>query len=279
MADPVLASGFAPVAAGPVRRAYVDGPFGQVHLRCTGALQDGRPPIWLLHQSPKSGAEMEALMAALAPHRTCVAPDAPGHGGSDAPPSQAEATIEAYARSVWAAVDAIGHGQIDLFGNHTGSMVAVEMVRQRPEQVGRLVLVSAPVLSPEEAAAFAAAFAPIPLDDAGTRYRVMWDRIRDAVGADAPLAFRARSLLQNLMGGEGHEWGHGAAFAHAGLFASHLAALRHPVTILNPGDELAEATRRAGPLLRNGVVLERPDWTHGLLETRIEALVAILKAR
>jgi len=76
--------------------------------------------------------------------RRVVGVDNPGHGESDVP--EKPVGIEGYARAVWAVIDALGLGQIDLVGYHTGTKVATEMAWQRPDDVGRIVMISALVL-------------------------------------------------------------------------------------------------------------------------------------
>ena len=62
-----------------LRRAYVDGPYGQLHLRIAG---HGTPLI-LLHQSPLSGDQFSAVLPLLAEAGFCaVAMDTPGFGDS-----------------------------------------------------------------------------------------------------------------------------------------------------------------------------------------------------
>jgi pimeloyl-ACP methyl ester carboxylesterase len=256
-----------------LRRTYVDGQFGQIHLRMGGA----GAPLYLLHQSPKSGLEMDTLGRLLAQQRCVVAPDYPGYGLSDPPPGQTAATIAAYAEAVWAVADHLGHPRVQLFGNHTGAMVAAEMARQQPDRVGAIAMISAPILTPQEAADFDAYFQPIPLDAAGTRFSTMWARIAAVAAPGVTLEMKARSFLQNLFGGEAYEWGHHAAFAYAARFAETLAALACPVLVFNPADELAPATRRAAAILRTGRVVEKPDWGHGLLEVKAAALAAELR--
>lgn len=258
------------------RRAYVDGPFGQVHLRGVRArVVPCKRPLYALHQSPKSGLEMEKLLACFM-DRDAVAPDYPGYGLSDPPPAEAAATIEAYAESVWAIADALGHERIDLFGNHTGAKVAAAMAMACPQRVGAVVMVSAALLTEEERAAFEAYFQPVPLDAAGTRFTTMWARIHRHAGPGVTLEMKARSFLQNMMGGEAYEWGHAAAFAYDAPFREALATLPHPILVLNPDDELTEATRRAAGLLRRGRVLELPGWGHGLLELHAAELAALI---
>ena len=246
------------------KRSYVDGPHGQMHLRTCG--DPGDPPVMLLHMSPKSSRSFEAVMPELAAAgRFVAAPDYPGYGESDPVPEGEAVTVEAYAESCWAVADALGLGPLDLAGHHTGSKVATEMAYQRHGAVRRLVLISAAVLTPEEQAGYAASYQPIPLDEAGTRFRRMWDLIVQHRGPGMTLEMMAEALAENLRGGERYEDGHHAAFAYNRVFAERARALPHPVLVLNPKDDLWAITPRAAELFADVRVEDHPEWGHGFL--------------
>lgn len=259
------------------RRGYVDGVFGQIHYRISKPEDAAKaPPLYCLHQSPKSSLEFEKFMVAASKDRTVVAPDYPGYGMSDAPPEEAQATIPAYAEAMWTVADALGHDLIDLFGNHTGAKVATEMTVNRPLSVGGISMISAAVLTKEERAAFEDMFLPIPLDETNTRMKIGWERILERRSSETPLETLDRSLYMNMMGGEAYEWGHAAAFAYDEPFIEALKTLDHRMTILNPADDLQEATRRAEPLLKNGEIIELPQWGYNFMSDSPETVAEIL---
>ena len=136
---------------------------------------------------------------------------------------------------------------IDVLGYHTGSLVAAEAARQRPDQVGRIVMISAPVLTDDELSQLHDVYAEIPLDIAGTRFRKLWDSVVAHKGPGATLEMLAMSFAENLRAGENYEWGHRAAFAYAPGFPAVVSTLPHPITVLMPGDDLAEVTPRIIP--------------------------------
>ena len=139
------------------RRQFVDGPFGQIHVRTINPTATGNYlPLICLHQSPKSSREFVKFMTSASKDRTLIGIDSPGHGESDLLENIDQATIENYAKSAWAAIDALGIEKVDLLGHHTGSKVAVEMAYQQGERVREIVLISALVLSEEEIAALRA---------------------------------------------------------------------------------------------------------------------------
>lgn len=249
-----------------VKRLYVDGIYGQIHVRVAAPDAPTAPPLYCLHQSPKHGGEFRSFMQAASQARVVVAPDYPGYGMSDAPPQESDATIDMYARSCWQVADALGHKRIDLFGNHTGGKVATEMATRQPERVHAIVMVSAAILTEEERLMFNDYFTPTPLDEAGTRFTTMWKRIVERRGNQS-LVMLAKSLGMNLMGGEAYEWGHAAAFSYGEPFEQALRALDQRITILNPSDDLTDMTRRAAPMMRNGEIVELPDWGYGFMDT------------
>ena len=264
---------------GKPRRLFLDGPFGQVHLRVSQAEDDqGYRPLILLHQSPKSGREFLKFMTLASRNRTIIAIDNPGHGESDVPASILDASIENYAQSAWSIIDQLGYDSVDLMGNHTGAIVACEMAAQRPKKVNKIIMVSALVLSEEEIQKFEAMFQPIPLDKDGTRFAKAWAAIQKHGEKGISLEDMAASFSENFRAGEAYEWGHKAAFEYSRKFAEKIAALPHPITIFNPGDMLFELTPRVVLLLQNGEVIDFPDWGFGFMDVFTDEAVQAVNA-
>ena len=130
-----------------VRRSYIDGPFGQLHLRIARPAEDtGKPTLMCFHMSPMSGRIYENFLADMGTDRVAIAPDTPGYGASDAPPSPPE--IIDYSKAMAHAIDVLGlSGPVDVMGYHTGAKVALELAILRPQQIRRLVLISAIILT------------------------------------------------------------------------------------------------------------------------------------
>lgn len=261
----------------PVRK-FVDGQHGQIHLRIATPAAPSKRPLACLHMSPKSGRIFARFIEAAADDRIVLAHDYPGFGESAPPPSSPPVTIEDYAQSLWDVVDALGLGVIDLLGYHTGSEVAAEAARQRPDQVGGIVMISAPVFSPEELTLMHETYEHIPLDVEGTRFRKMWEKVVYHRGPGTDLEAMAMSFAENLRAGENYEWGHRAAFEYAPKYPAVVGALPHRITVLMPGDELAEFTPRIAPYLTNGEIIAHPEWGHGFLDAHTAAAVAAVKA-
>ena len=249
----------------PVRRRFIDGPFGQIHCRMVIPVDAERPPIVCLHMSPKSGKSYHDVLPFLADNRMALAPDYPGHGESDAPPADPHVSVEDFAASTWAVIDAVGGGPVHLLGYHTGSMVAVEAASQRPHDVVSIINIGAPVFTDAEQANLDAEYSPIPIDEEGSRFRIMWERVLQHRGPGMTLQMAAASFAENLRAGDDYEWGHRAAFAYAPTYKRKLAEIEHPILVINPDDDCFEQSKRADAIMRNGMRTDCLQWGHGFL--------------
>lgn len=247
-----------------VRRGYVDGRHGQIHLRMAGVPESGKTPLLCIHMSPMTGRIFERLMSLLGQDRQVVAFDTPGFGLSDAPPEPP--AIEDYAVDLLAGLDALGiTGAFDVMGYHTGSMTSVALSRLAPDRVRRIVMVSAPIFPVEERKTFNSYYAHREPDAEGSHILRRWKgflyhHLRPGVSiANVNEAFK-----DALLGGEIEWWGHRAAFAYE--LEDNMRQVTHPVLVLNTGDDLDTQTRRAIGMRDNIRVLEVPGWGHGFLD-------------
>jgi pimeloyl-ACP methyl ester carboxylesterase len=163
-----------------IDRGFVRLDEGLVHYRerAAGAAET-LPPLLLLHASPNSGLTMEPIMAAYASGRRLIAPDTLGNGDSVRPaPEQPE--LEDYADALDRFCEALGLGEVDIYGSHTGAHIGVELAVRKPERVRRLVVDGLLVLDGAERQDFLANYAPLQQpDEAGTQFHWAWQYIRD----------------------------------------------------------------------------------------------------
>ncbi|MFF0292821.1 alpha/beta fold hydrolase [Kitasatospora sp. NPDC004614] len=102
------------------------------------------PTLVLLHGYPQTWYEWHRIMPALAEHYTVVAPDLPGAGQSDAPPSGYDK--KTMAAEVHALLASLGKDQdVRVVGHDIGTMVAYSYAAQYPSTVRKLVLSEAPI--------------------------------------------------------------------------------------------------------------------------------------
>ncbi len=147
--------------AGPVDvniwRHYANSRHGQVHMLSAEPVKAEGPlktPLICLHQSPMSGNVFLDFLPVIAQDRLVHCPDTPGFGGSDRP--EVKPGIAEYGKGAADALADLGYSAdnpVDLFGFHTGSMVATELTRARPDIVRRIILIVFPYYAAEERAA------------------------------------------------------------------------------------------------------------------------------
>lgn len=232
-----------------MKRLYVDGPFGQIHVQDG---QQGRPLV-LLHQAIMASGQFDAVFGPLiAAGLRPIAIDMPGFGLSDAP--DASPAIADYARCVAPVLDALGLERAVVAGHHTGAAVATEFALACPERVQALIL-HGPMLLPDEERAYWAdrllasetSFAALPggahlaavasLREELSQRRVPPARITDYV-VQAMQAFRQGTYW----------WGHAAAFAYH--HEHSLPLLTMPCLLLTNTGDMTHANAQAAHKLR-----------------------------
>lgn len=271
-------SGSADVSSGAaggaavLRKAYVDGRFGQMHLRMAG-LDDSRRPLVCFHLSPVSGVIYEKWLAEMGRDRRAIAIDTPGYGMSDPPPRPP--TIADYAGAMGDCLDALGITEFDVMGYHTGSKISVELARQRPAQVKHLVLVSAPVYTAEDLAQVRVDNAAPAAEPSGEFLKQIWQALWRWQDKGVTPEALMHAFPDHLRGGSQRGWGHQAAFAYA--YPPHIVDVAAPILVLNPEDDLVAYTRRVVPYLRNGRLQELPGWSHGFLDLYPAEVAAMVR--
>ena len=135
-ADRTLEPPTATPSAGTVGRSYLPTRHGRLLVRRIPGT--GRPLV-MLHASPTSSALLEPLMRELAVSRPVIALDTAGNGDSDAPPGGGPFAIADFAGIVNGALDNLELGEVDIYGTHTGALIATEVALTRPA-VRRLIL-------------------------------------------------------------------------------------------------------------------------------------------
>ncbi|MFC3443707.1 alpha/beta fold hydrolase [Sphingobium rhizovicinum] len=261
-------------------RTYVDGRWGQVHVRIAPGPQDA-PPLLMLHQTPKSGWIWEPLFARLAQGRTLIAPDTPGYGASDGPGEPV--SIEDYAAEMLALMDrlaeqgVIAGGAFDAIGYHTGSLIATATANLAADRVRQLVLVSLGALTPKEKAGWLAQMPQEPplLAD-GSHLIAMWQMIDGFTDPRASLRWKQDSLTENLRSGAGFYHGYRAVAAHD--FFAGLERLAQPTLILNPEDDLWRETHRAAACVPQGRMVELCGAGHGLFAIETDIICDLVEA-
>jgi pimeloyl-ACP methyl ester carboxylesterase len=133
-----------------------------------------------------------------------------------------------------------------MMGYHTGSSTCVELARQQPGLVRRIVMNSAAIFSDEELVKIKAAYAAQPIFEDGSHLVKRWQFMIPFYGPKVPRDILARNFAEGLRGGPMSWWGHRAAFNYP--LAERLTEIAQPILLINPDDDLVEETPRALPL-------------------------------
>lgn len=210
------------------RRGFVDVTGGQVHYREAG--QGGVRPLVLLHPSPGSGKMLTPLLRQMAQTRRTLALDTRGNGDST-PLDRPEPDIADFAGAVLEALDGLGVGSFDLFGSHTGASIAMETSIQAPHRVGRLILDSMGLWSPQRREDYLARNSPPIIPDlTGSQFNwafhycrdqyLFWPWYERTAEARRPGGLPAPEIL--------HEFVVEVLKAYDSYHQSYRAAARHP---------------------------------------------------
>jgi len=163
---------------GKLWHQYVDTRRGRMHLRRAGG-GAGRP-ILVIPTGGGSSAQFEPVVVGLSEGgaRPAIAVDYLGNGLSDKP--RREVSVATLADDMAALIEALGFDSVDLWGSHTGSLVAIELAVQRPELVNRAVLEGPVFVSPDfQSDLLARYFPPFRPDKWGLHLQSIWNWRRD----------------------------------------------------------------------------------------------------
>ncbi len=259
-----------------VRKAYGDGPFGQIHYRYAGDRALKEVPLLCLHASPLSGIVYDYWLAEMGKDRFAVAPDTPGYGGSDTPPTPP--LIEDLADAMIGFMDSVGLPTVDVMGYHTGSLISADLAMRYPGRIRKVVMISAPIFDAAIIEEYSGRIYDPPPALADVLASTAEGLRKNSRGMFRDMAEEryANVSIERLRHFRTSNWGFRAAFAYD--LTKTLPEIEQPILILNPEDDLWELTPRAKPYLNNGRIHDLPGWTHGHLDRHTEAMAAIVRA-
>ena len=156
---------------------YVDVAGGQLAVARWG-IGKGRPLV-ILPPAPGSVTQLGTLPEYLGEEREAIAIDLPGCGDSDVLEGT-PVTVEAFAEQVATALDQLAEGPVDIYARDGAAAVALDLRRQAPDRVRRLLIDNVPAVAPTERDEIAEAYAePITLDWDGAHLVRLWHATRD----------------------------------------------------------------------------------------------------
>lgn len=252
-----------------IRRGYVDGGYGQLHYRMAGA-ESAHPPLLLLHQNPASSFEYEPWMTMMAKDRRIVAIDTPGYGQSDGAGRPLDMTqCAACFAEVLDALGLDGPKGCDLYGFHTGALLATELALAAPHAVRRVVLTGLPMRDPEDRAERLRQALQAPaLDEAGTvaldLARNLWAYVVAARTPGVPLERAAQQWVDKLRALDRWSWAYIGVWSYD--FEARLPRIRQPVLLLQPHEDLLDGSIAAARLIPDHTVVELPGFDRDIFD-------------
>lgn len=257
------------------RRAYVDGPTGQIHFQVLG---EGIPLV-LSHQSPSSSNMFHKAYPYLATAGIkAIGVDTPGFGGSAVPDPRP--SVRDYASAFGPVLDHLGLEKAHFLGHHTGAANVTEFAHIHPNRVTSLILNGPPIFSAEEAAGRVGGPGPMKIEADGSHLRKRWEsRVAATVGWTDVDAMH-NNVMQTLWAGETFWYGHKAAFEYD--ITEAFMGLEMPTMILtNTGDDIYHLSCRARDMRPELAFTELVGGTHDIVDEQpeawAEAVVAFIK--
>lgn len=260
------------------RKAYADGPFGQIHYAVCG---EGVPLV-LLHQSPTDMVQFSRVMPLLAAAGVrAIAVDLPGFGTSDVPDHPP--TIAEYAPIVPAVLDALGIARASLLGHHTGAVIATEAALQFPERTHKVILHGPVPMTDEERAMWRQVLSrekQWQLRWDGSHLTEQWGWRYGAQSAWTDLEAFHANFVHGLLAGRTVWYAHDAVMSYRHEQA--MARLEAPCLILaNTGDAIYAFSQRARERFPQFDYAELPGGTIDAIDELprewTEAVVAFLR--
>lgn len=260
-----------------VRRGYVDCRFGQMHYRSAGPDRSVLPGVLLLHQNPASGFEYESLIAELATDRRVIAFDTPGYGMSDSPPGVPG--IADYAAAFSDGLDALAQtdelaGPVDLYGFHTGAILAAELAIRRSDRVRRTVVTGIPMYPAEVRAEKLSEMEAFPApDEAGEVVLGLLGRLWTYVVTNRDPGVPLAKAVLNY--GDKARVLDRFTCAYRAVWSWDYERLRQipcPVLVLQPDEVLREVSLAAARLIPAVEVRELPDLDRDIFDLAPERL-------
>ena len=158
-------------------------------------------------------------------------------------------------------------------GYHTGVLLSMELARTRPKQVRRVVLVSIPLLSDEQRAAYTPNREPIDAD--GEYLAQMWASSKGAQASGQSLERVAQLVAEKQRAGARSWWAGPAIFSYD--TRHRLAEVAQPTLVLQPADSLATGTAEAASILPRAERVVLDEFEYGFFDTHPEQISGLVR--
>lgn len=224
-------------------RAYVDGRWGQIHVRVAGP--ENGPTVVLVHKMVWSSIEFSKAQPYLTARGIrSIAVDLPGYGLSDSPDAQPSAND--FADDLIPVLDHFKVKKAVMVGANTGATLVVAFAIRHPDRTKAIVMDGPPVFEGKALERFLAE----PEFDrtarpGGATLLARWNEVAE-LGKNGGLTDDAiqTGILQFFQAGPHYLYGHQAIFRYP--LKAELENVRVPVMMITyPGDQLRAVTLAA----------------------------------
>jgi pimeloyl-ACP methyl ester carboxylesterase len=248
-----------------VVRSYTQTSIGEMLTRRSGDGTAGRPLVFF-HAAPGSSSYFEGLMAEMGKDRPVFTFDTPGNG--DSAPLGGLPEIWDFQAILGEAIDALGIDEFDVYGSHTGALIAIETAIRMRQRVKRVILDGITLFTPEQTADYLANY-PIPLNISSDGGHLLWawtfrrdmglwwpwyNRTLDGLrpeGGVAAADLQHAGYVEFMKGGRTYHLSYRAAFAYP--TRERMPLVTQPVLQTStPADPLRAAIPEAMSLTRRG---------------------------
>lgn len=156
----------------------IDVPGGQLRVR-RNTDAAGRTVV-VQHDAASSSDTVDRVSQSLVGHRPVLAIDLPGHGESDNTIGTENVTVARYTEVVRQALDSLQLDTVDFYGMWGGGLVGLELAKQAPARVNRLVFSDVLWFTDEQLAEKRANYTPkIDVNWYGGHLLMCWHLMRD----------------------------------------------------------------------------------------------------
>ncbi len=266
-----------------MRRGYTDCRFGQLHYihgTPAGGASD-KPTLVMLHQNPSSSVEYEPLIREMATDREVYAFDTPGNGMSDWPPEPQD--MPGYAAAFADGMTNLGLGAerpVDVFGFHTGTLLAAELSIAEPQRVGRLVISGIPYRTEDERQERLEAIEARPRitedgKDIMGQIQRLWTFVVSQRDQRVPLQRAATVFVEKAKPLDRYWWPYKSVWTYE--FVDRFPLIKQPTLILQPHEGLLESSLRAADLLSDVRIVELPELDRDVFDVGSDQIAAAMR--
>lgn len=264
------------IEAETAKRLFVDGNYGQVHVRvATPTNATERAPLLLFHPAPYSSTFYIGFMEEMSNDRWVIAIDTPGFGDSDRP--NAPPSIADYADNAARVLDELGVSEpVDVLGYHTGTLIAAELAIRQPDRVRRLVLPGVPYFTGDaQRAAYDEYAKPDALDPSGDHHDSKWAFASGGLKYGMALE-RAQAHFADLvqaMPESGHAYY--GVFSYAG--ETQFPKLSKPSLFIAPEGSLLNETQAAQAITPNSELVILSEYPNNVFDIGVPFIAKVTR--